>query len=73
MNNRELRLLTDIIKQVHSVKKEKISDILLLDLGIDIPQERINKIPSLKQTLFKEVITTTQGRPKISKVIIFKN
>ena len=73
MNNRELRLLTDIIKQVHSVKKEKISDILLLDLGIDIPQERINNIPSHKQTFFREVITTTQGRPRLSKVIIFKN
>lgn len=74
MNNRDLRLLTDIIKQKHSVKKtQTISDLLLLDLGIVIGPSRIEKIPSLKQTLFKEVITTKQGATKLVKVIKYRS
>ena len=75
MNNRELRLLTDIIKQQHSVKKtQTISDLLFLDLGIYIDADRIEKIPSLKQTLFREVITTNKkGNVTLAKVIKYRS
>lgn len=74
MNNKDIRLLTDIIKQIHTVKKEQtISELLLLELGIVVLPSRIKRIPSPKQTLFKEVITSTNGRPKLIKVLKYRS
>lgn len=75
MNNREIRLLTDIIKQKYHYAKSPIVQYILLKniFNIEVPLDRIKTLPSPKQTLFREVITTKQGTPKLSKQLKYRS
>ena len=72
MNNKDIRLLTDIIRQrySHIKKPEDCHMVLKYEFHIEVPLDKLKKLPSTKQTLFRNVIT---GKQTLAKELRYKS
>jgi hypothetical protein len=80
MNNKELRLVLELIDLQYPVKDNEIKADLIRDiLGFDIQSDQIERVAPFKQILFSRVVggvkTSANGQPqvKITRVLKRRN
>jgi len=70
---KELRLLSDITNQLIKTKNEnQTSTLIKILFDIDVSEQDLKRIPSTKQIMFKKVIESPQGNPKLVKVVKYQ-
>lgn len=69
--NKEIRLATEVVKQMYPIykrsNKETIANFVKDIFSMEVPIERITKVKSFKEILFKKIIVGVESIPNTNK------